>query len=55
MNVSLRQLRVFLAVARLGSFSRAADAVGLTQSAVSRNIADLEARAGPASARPHHA
>lgn len=46
MNVSLRQLRVFLAVARLGSFSRAADAVGLTQPAVSRNIGDLETELG---------
>lgn len=42
MNYTLRQLRVFLAVAAHGSFSRAADAVGLTQSAVSRGVAELE-------------
>lgn len=35
-------LRSFLAAARLGSFSEAGDAVGLTQSAVSRQIAQLE-------------
>ncbi|CAG9174477.1 LysR family transcriptional regulator [Cupriavidus respiraculi] len=46
MNYSLRQLRVFLAVARHGSFSRAADAVGLTQPAVSRAVADFEEALG---------
>ena len=42
MNVSLRQLRVFVAVAERSSFSRAADALALTQPAVSRNVTDLE-------------
>jgi len=43
MNVSLRQLRAFLAVAGHRHFRRAADALHLTQPAVSRLIADLEA------------
>ncbi|OIP09690.1 MAG: LysR family transcriptional regulator [Betaproteobacteria bacterium CG2_30_68_42] len=42
MNVSLRQLRAFLAVARVGSFSRAADSLHLTQSALSGLIKELE-------------
>lgn len=46
MNVSLRQLKVFLAVARLRNFSRAGDEVGLTQPAVSRCIAELENQLG---------
>ena len=43
MNVSLRQLRAFLAVARLRHFRRAAESLHLTQPAISRHIADLEA------------
>jgi DNA-binding transcriptional LysR family regulator len=43
MNVSLRQLRAFLAVANLRHFRRAAESLHLTQPAVSRHIADLEA------------
>ena len=46
MNVSLRQLRVFVAVAESSSFSRAADALALTQPAVSRNVTDLEQAMG---------
>lgn len=46
MNVSLRQLRVFLAIARTGNFSRAGDTIGLTQPAVSRSIGELEAQLG---------
>ncbi|WER46615.1 LysR family transcriptional regulator [Cupriavidus sp. WKF15] len=46
MNYTLRQLRVFLAVAETGGFSRAADAVGLTQSAISRGVAELEESLG---------
>lgn len=42
MNVSLRQLRAFLAVARLGSFSRAAESLHVTQSALSGLIKELE-------------
>lgn len=43
MNISLRQLRAFLAVARLRHFRRAAESLHLTQPAISRHIADLEA------------
>jgi DNA-binding transcriptional LysR family regulator len=43
MNVSMRQLRAFLAVAGHRHFRRAAEALHLTQPAVSRLIADLEA------------
>jgi len=46
MNVTLRQLRVFIAVARLESFSRAGEEVGLTQSAVSRCVRELEGEIG---------
>jgi DNA-binding transcriptional LysR family regulator len=46
MNVTLRQLRVFIEVARRQSFSRAGDEIGLTQSAVSRCVRELEAELG---------
>jgi DNA-binding transcriptional LysR family regulator len=46
MNVTLRQLRVFIEVARLESFSRAGDEIGLTQSAVSRCVRELEIELG---------
>ncbi|GGY20059.1 LysR family transcriptional regulator [Paludibacterium paludis] len=39
-------IRVFVAAGRHGSFTRAAGALGITQSAVSRHIASLEALAG---------
>ena len=42
MNVSLQQLRVFIAVARQRSFTRAAREFDLTQSAVSRCVRELE-------------
>ena len=42
-HASLRQLQVFEAVARLGSFTRAAEASGATQSAVSLKLKRLEA------------
>jgi DNA-binding transcriptional LysR family regulator len=42
MNVSLQQLKVFVAVARARSFTRAAREFGLTQSAVSRCVRELE-------------
>lgn len=48
LNVSLRQLRVFQAVAELQNFSRAGDRIGLTQPAVSRSIHELEAQLGVA-------
>ena len=40
------KLRVFHAVAEAGSFTRAADALGLSQSAVSRQISGLESEIG---------
>ena len=46
MNVTLRQLRVFIEVARLKSFSRAGEEIGLTQSDVSRCVRELEAELG---------
>jgi DNA-binding transcriptional LysR family regulator len=42
MNISLRQLRAFLAVAQLRHFRRAAESLHLTQPAISRQISDLE-------------
>ena len=46
MNVTLRQLRVFQAVAGHGSFTRAGAQVGLTQPAVSRCVTELEHQLG---------
>ena len=46
MNVSLRQLRVFQAVAAHASFTRAGAQVGLTQPAVSRCVTELEQQLG---------
>jgi len=46
MNISLRQLRVFLAVARQRHFRRAAEHLHLSQPAVSRHVADLEGELG---------
>jgi len=46
MNVTLRQLRVFIYVSRLQSFSRAGETIGLTQSAVSRCVRELETEVG---------
>lgn len=45
-HVTLRQLRVFEAVARHRSFSRAAEELHLTQPAVSMQVKALEAQAG---------
>ncbi|MDB5816497.1 MAG: LysR family transcriptional regulator [Rhizobacter sp.] len=45
-NVTLRQLRVFQAVAESGNFSRTGLAIGLTQPAVSRAIVELESQLG---------
>lgn len=44
--MELRQLRTLVAIADYGSFAAAADAVGLTQSAVSLQIKHLEAELG---------
>ena len=46
MNPSLRQLRVFQAVALHSSFTRAGDQIGLTQPAVSRCVTELEQQLG---------
>jgi molybdate transport repressor ModE-like protein len=46
MQVTLRQLRIFEAVARHGSISRAAHELGLTQPAVSMQIKQLEDQIG---------
>ena len=46
MNYSLKQLRVFVAVARHQSFSRAGDVIGLSQSAISHSMKELEAEVG---------
>jgi DNA-binding transcriptional LysR family regulator len=45
-NATLRQLKVFEAVARLSSFSRAAEELHLTQPAVSTQVKQLAAHAG---------
>ncbi|MBF6988009.1 LysR family transcriptional regulator [Cupriavidus sp. IK-TO18] len=42
MNISLPQLKAFAAVARHKNFTRAAAELGLTQSAVSRSVRELE-------------
>ncbi len=46
MNVTLRKLRAFLAVARRGSFSRAAEDIGVSQSALSLSVRQLETELG---------
>ena len=46
MNVSLRQLRAFVLVGRLGSFTKAAQALHVTQSALSLLIRELESVIG---------
>jgi SHS2 domain-containing protein len=44
--VTLHQLRIFETVARLGSFSRAAEVLGISQPSVSIQIGDLERSLG---------
>lgn len=46
MNVELRQLRAFVAVADTGSFTEGATTLGMSQAAVSRTIAALERELG---------
>ncbi len=46
MNVSFRQIRVFLAVAQERNFSRAGSRIGLSQPAVSRAVHELEDELG---------
>lgn len=44
MNVSTRQLQAFLAIARLGSFTRAAEEIFVTQAGLSLMLKDLESQ-----------
>jgi len=46
MNYTLRQLRVFRAIAEGRNFSRAGDQIGLSQPAVSRSVLELESQLG---------
>jgi DNA-binding transcriptional LysR family regulator len=46
MNYSLKQLKVFIAVARYGGFSRTGEVIGLSQSAISHSIKELEGEMG---------
>ncbi|MBI5278256.1 MAG: LysR family transcriptional regulator [Burkholderiales bacterium] len=46
MNVTTRQLQAFLAIARLGSFTRAADEIFVTQAGLSLMLKDFEAQVG---------
>jgi DNA-binding transcriptional LysR family regulator len=46
MNLTFRQLEVFCAIARRGNVSRAAEDAGLTQSAASMALAELERQLG---------
>ena len=46
MNITLRQLRAFIAVARSGSFTLAAESLFITQSALSGLIKELEQSLG---------
>ncbi|SFN13240.1 DNA-binding transcriptional regulator, LysR family [Izhakiella capsodis] len=46
MNYTLRQLKIFVAVVHHGSFSQAGQAIGLSQSAVSHSIKELENETG---------
>ena len=46
MALSLRLLRVFVAVAHRQSFTRAAEQLGLTQPGVSKSVRELERQAG---------
>ncbi len=46
LNITLRQLRIFDQVARHGSISRAAEALHLTQPAVSMQVKELERQVG---------
>src|SRR5258707_4649003 len=46
MNINLHQLRIFVAVARLGNFTRAAERLHLSQPSLSLHIRQLEADLG---------
>lgn len=51
---NLNALKVLVVVANAGSFSKAADQLGLTQSAISKKIAALEAQLGQTLFTRHH-
>ena len=46
MNINLRQLRAFVSIGRLGSFTKAAEALHATQPALSAQIRELEEALG---------
>src|SRR6187455_1563706 len=46
MNINLRQLRAFVSIGRLGSFTKAAAALHATQPALSAQIRELEEALG---------
>jgi len=46
MNISTRQLQAFLAIARLGSFTRAAEEIFVTQAGLSLMLKDFESQVG---------
>lgn len=46
MNISTRQLQAFMAVARFGSFTRAAEDIYMTQAGLSLMLKDLETQVG---------
>ena len=52
--IDIDQLRTFIAIVETGSFTRAADEIALTQSAVSRQIQALESSLGVALFRRLH-
>jgi LysR family transcriptional regulator for metE and metH len=46
MNLAVRDLRLIVAIAQMGTVSRAADALHLTQSTLSHHLSELEGRVG---------
>lgn len=54
MKLDLHQLRIFVAVSRAGNVARAADALALTASPVSRSLRELERQTGPLFERAYH-
>ncbi|MFN5719201.1 MAG: LysR family transcriptional regulator, partial [Bradyrhizobium sp.] len=46
MSLNLHLLRLFAAVARTGSFSRAADLLHISQPAISKGVRDFELQVG---------
>ena len=55
MNINLRQLRAFVSIGRLGSFTKAAEALHATQPALSAQIRELEEALGVKLVRSQHA